>query len=94
MSEPACAVQVWIRKTIVIAPPMTSASFSQKRQVHARRRLVTSSSRRRASSVPKRLGQGMTRRTRMSTRPRNTITQSAVTTRDLPTLQPLWWWNQ
>ena len=94
MSEPGPAVQVWITNTIVIAPPMISASLSQKRQVQARRLFVMSSSRRRASSVPKRLGHGMTRRTRMSVSPRNTTIARNVTNSDLRTLQPSWWWSQ
>ena len=64
------------------------------RHVQARRRFVMSSSRSRASSVPKRLGHGMTRRTRMSTSPRKATIAMNVTSSDLPMLQPLWWWNQ
>ncbi len=36
----------------------------------------------------------MTRRTRMSVRPRNTTISESVTNSDLDRLQPLWWWSQ
>ena len=55
-----------------------STSATNQRHVQARRRLTMSSSRSRASSVPKRLGHGMMRRTRRSTRPRKATTTKNV----------------
>src|SRR6185437_11800676 len=57
----------------------------QKRHVQARRRLTTSSSRSRVSSVPKRLGQGMSRRMTRSTSPRKPITTPKVAAIEAPT---------
>jgi hypothetical protein len=56
----------------VITMMKSLAMRSQKPHVQARRRLTMSSSRRRLSSVPKRLGQGIARRIRMSVTPRKT----------------------
>src|SRR5438445_5996806 len=67
-----------------------TAQRATKRQVHDLRRLTMSSSRRRMSSVPKRLGQGITRRTSRSTSPRKPITTPAVAAIDQPTLKPSW----
>ena len=69
-------------------------TFAKKRHVQARRRLTMSSSRSLASSVPKRLGHGMIRRTMMSTMPRKATTAKKVRSSDFPTPQLLWWWNQ
>ena len=71
------------------------ASRYQKRQNHARRRLTTSSSRSRASSVPNRLGHGMTRRRIRGRRGRGTPRRSTIVARiDQPTPQPWCLWNQ
>src|SRR2546425_8759223 len=53
-----------------------------------------SSSRKRRSSVPNRLGQGIRRRTTMSTKPRKATTVPKVAAIDKPVLQPLWRWYQ
>ena len=79
----------------VIRPPRrTTNHFTNQRQVQARRRLTMSSSRRRASSVPKRLGHGITLRTSEVDEAAEDTTTMKVTKSDLPTLQPSWWWNQ
>src|SRR5919109_4178790 len=64
------------------------ASRTLRDQYQARRRLTTSSSRRRVLSVPNRLGQGSIRRMATSTKPRKAITIAMVATSDQPTLQP------
>jgi hypothetical protein len=64
--------------------PMTTNRRSHLRQYQARRRLTTSSSFRRASSVPNKLGQGMKRRKEMSISPRKAMTATNVITSDHP----------
>jgi hypothetical protein len=69
-------------------------SRNQKRQNHARRRLTTSSSLSRVSSVPNRLGHGMNRRRTRSISPRKAATVVIVARIDQPMLQPSCLWNQ
>src|SRR6266536_4561858 len=69
-------------------------NLSQKRQNHARRRFVASSSVSCALSTPKRLGQGMIRRSSTSARPRKTTQTQSVRKSDQPVGQPWCRWNQ
>ena len=77
-----------LRKTIVMIAARKIPTRNRNRHVQARRRLTTSSSRRRGSSVPKRLGHGMRRRMTRSRKPRKARTTSTVQAIDQPKLQP------
>jgi hypothetical protein len=81
-------------QTTVMKPTKKTPTRKKKRHVQARRRLTTSSSRSRFSSVPKRLGQGIRRRTIRSTKPRKPMTTPRVAPIDCQTPSPTWWWNQ
>ena len=76
--------------TVTISATVTPMR-SQKCQNHARRRPSTSSSRCCWLSRPKRLGHGISRRNSRSTRPRNAITISRVTTSAFQNGQ--WFWR-
>ncbi len=65
-------------------PTRTDREPEPEAPVQARRRLTTSSSRSRGSSVPKRLGQGIARRIRRSMTPRKAITTSGRREHRLP----------
>jgi hypothetical protein len=65
-------------QTAVIRARITTAKRNFLYQYQARRRLTTSSSFSRFSSVPNRLGHGMKRRTPISTRPRVAMTMPNV----------------
>jgi len=83
-----------ISQTTVITVPKTAASRAFFRQYQARRRPITSSSRSRGLSAPKRLGQGIRRRKKRSAKPRKTITTPTVAASDQSVLQPLYSLNQ
>ncbi len=92
--SPGAEVRTWYRNATVMMLARKIAKRKNERHVHERRRLTMSSSRRRASSVPNRLGHGIIRRMTRSTTPRNAITKPNVRSSDLRALYPTWWWNQ
>ena len=94
--SPTVPIQVppRISQTTVTMVPKTSANRNFLRQYQARRRLMMSSSRNCWLSAPKRLGHGISRRKRRSTKPRKAITIPRVATSDQSVLQPLYWCSQ
>ena len=78
----------------VIKVSTTIARRTQRRQNHARRRARTSSSLSRGSSVPKRLGHGITRRMKTSTIPRNAMAPTIAPTRAQRQFQPKPRWRK
>ena len=81
-------------QTIVMTTNANIASFIQKRQNQARRRAMTSSSRRRGLSWPNRLGDGISRRKTRSATPRKTTIVPTVAASDWSVVQPLYCLNQ
>src|SRR5919197_3092320 len=81
-------------KTTVTRATTRTTSRTSRLQNHDRRRATTSSSFSCRSSIPKRLGHGMSRRTPRSTSPRKARTRPAAPRTDQYHDQPTCRWNQ